>query len=383
MFNLVDYGTSPVRKAATAVRYGEFRAKRLRKIEPTGLAAWAIDLAYSIALPGGIGVGIAALAMAALQIDAVDDWVKNNPISPQVITSLSTLVAFIVSLRLGQNLNENAASINAFNDVCGSATNIAIWSRSLVSKDEFQYLTLPDGKGGFYQTTRLGLILASVPFVVKYTYRGRIDIPFETLPIGGDAALLARANDLTTSRDGFTTVSPFTALLMMIGEYVHLLEDRGEIKPGELGALFKQIDALTAAEGKISGSVSFSYPRILRVLLYGVFFAWLALLSLTEIAPSSEWNSLWLVALLSLSSVGLYSMSNRYAVMAACCPFRPLQFAYAHTFVCPWQNPFQIRSKNSTQTPLISIACKQAETAIDGIFSGRGNLKALAPSLVR
>ena len=358
MFGVVDYKPLPLRPsggaANAASRYGEFRAQRLRKLEPTSASAWLIDLAWSVALPASLGVGIATLAMAVLQIDAVDDWVKDNPISPQVSTSLSTLVAFIISLRLGQNLTENAASINAFNDVCGSVINIAVWSRSLVSRDEFQYLTLPDGKSGVYQTTRLGLILASVPYVVKMTYRGVLDIPFEHLPVAGDPALLARAEQLTTPKDGFVAVSPFTALLMLIAEYVHTLEDSGEIKGGELGTLFKQIDALTAAEGKISGSVTFSYPQILRVLLYGVFFAWLTLLSVTDIAPNSGWNSLWLVGFMSLSSVGLYSMSNRYA------------------------NPFQIRSKNSTQTPLIGMACKQAEVAIDGVMARRGQLQAPA-----
>jgi len=72
-------------------------------------------------------------------------------------------------------------------------------------------------------------------------------------------------------------------------------------------------------------------------LLYSVFCAWLGLLSLTQLAPESGWHSLWLGGIISTSSVGLYSMSNRYA------------------------NPFMIRSKDSTQTPLIAIAARQTE----------------------
>lgn len=236
-----------------------------------------------------------------------------------------------------QNLTENATSIEAFNDVCGSVINIAVWSRSLVSKGEFTYVKLPDGtRNGVYETTRFGLILASMAYVVKYTFRGMLDIPFEELPVGGDAKLLARANELTTSTDGRATVSPFTALLMMIGEYIHNLEVRGEIQPSELVTLFKQIDALTQAEGKIASSVSFSYPRVLRVLLYSVFCAWLGLLSLTQIAPESGWHSLWLSGLLSLSSIGLYSMSNRYAVRTPHDPLGPaLSRSRSSTRVCP------------------------------------------------
>lgn len=347
---------------ATASRYGEYRAERLRKLQPTSLTAWATDLLWSVAFPTVFGVGIAACTTGLLQIEAVDDWVKQTPISPTVAASLSTLVAFIISLRLGQNLTENSRSIEAFNDVCGAglrtplplpsrdparqhaptpavfaAINIAVWSRSLVSKEEFQDVTLPDGRGGVYQTTRLGLLLASFPYAVQFTYRGQADIPFERLPLGGDAALLARAEELTSSDDGFVGVSPFTALLMQLSEYIHNLEDRGEIQPSELGTLFAQIDALTAAEGKIASSVTFAYPRILRALLYGVFASWLFLLSLTEIAPASGWHSLWLVGLLSDATIGLYAMSNRYA------------------------NPFRIRSKDSTQTPLIGLAAKETE----------------------
>ena len=254
--------------------YGEYRAKRLRKAQPTSAKAWVIDLLWSIAVPASLGVAIAAIAMGLLEVDDVDDWVRNTPISSQVVTSLSTLVALIVSLRLSQNLTENATSIEAFNDVCGSVINIAVWSRSLVSKGEFTYVTLPNGTGGTYSTTRFALILASMPYVVKFTFRGRLDIPFEELPIGGDAKLLARAHELTASTDGLATVSPFTALLMMIGkratepptlnrcsnptpapcagEYIHQLEVKGEIKPSELGTLFKQIDSLVRVRVRVS-----------------------------------------------------------------------------------------------------------------------------------
>ena len=127
-------------------------------------------------------------------------------------------------------------------------------------------------------------------------------------------------------------------------------QDRGEIQASELGTLFAQINALTAAEGLIASSVTFSYPRILRVMLYAVFVLWLGLLSLTEIGPTVGYYSLLFVGLLSLSSIGLYSLSNRYA------------------------NPFRIKSEDSTQTPLISIACKETELAIDGIFARHNSL---------
>lgn len=361
MDGLVDYQPLLVREdadAAAASRYGTFRAARLRKLQPTSATAWGIDALWAVAFPASFGVATATLAVALLQIEAIDDWVKSNPISPQVISALSTLVAFIVSLRLGQNLTQNAASITSFGDLCGACVNIAVWARSLVSSSNFEYVTLPDGKGGFYQTSTLGLILASIPFVIKYTFRRTTEIRFEELPVAGDPALLARAKELTTSTDGFAAVSAFTALLMLIGEYVDDLETNGEIKPNELGTLFAQVNALTAAEGVIAGSNTYSNPAILGILLYGVFFSWLFLLSLTDIAPESGFNALWLVGLLALTSVGVYALSNRYA------------------------NPFALRSRNSTQAPIIAVACKETEVAIDGVFARRGRLAPMKANTV-
>jgi len=141
--------------------------------------------------------------------------------------------------------------------------------------------------------------------------------------------------------------------MCQVGEYIDDLEEKDKIKGNEMSTLLGQINALSASEGAISGSVTFSYPQILNWLLYAVFIAWLGLLSLTDIGPASGWNALWYVGLLSLASVGLFALSSRYA------------------------NPFQIRSKNSTQTPLIGIACREAEIAIDSIFAWRGRINAL------
>ncbi len=350
-YRVVPLGPPGLRQTGPVAQYGAFRAQRLRSIQPTSAVAWLTDLLWSVLFPASFGVAIAAAAVGLLEIEGIEEWVRDNPISPQVVSSLSALVTYVVSLRLSQNLGENAQSIRAFNEVCGAVINLAVWSRSLVSRAEFTYLTLPDGRGGLYQTTRFGLILASMPYAVKLTYRGNADdVHFAELPIGGDAQLLTRANALITSWGGFAGVSPFTALIMMIGEYIHELEEADEIKPSELTLLFRQLNALSDAEGKIASSVSFSYPRILRTLLYGVFLVWLFVLSLTEIAPASGWHSLWLVGLLSMSSVGLYAISNRYA------------------------NPFAIRSTDSTQTPLVAIACRETETAIDGVFAFHGRL---------
>jgi len=101
MDGIVDYDPSraPGKRGKFIAGYGEYRAARLRKVQPTGALAWIIDLLWAVAFPVGLGVVISAVAVACLEIDDVSDWVRDNPVSPQVVSSLSTLVAFIVSLR--------------------------------------------------------------------------------------------------------------------------------------------------------------------------------------------------------------------------------------------------------------------------------------------
>ena len=48
-----------------------------------------------------------------------------------------------------------------------------------------------------------------------------------------------------------------------------------------------------------------------------------------------------------------------------------------------YANPFMIRSDQSTQTPLIGIACRACERSVDGIFAPRGGPKALGPAVAR
>lgn len=347
MDRVVDYKPL-LRRGGPASRHGEFRVARLREEEPTRATAYLLDLGISVAAPAGLGVVIAAVAVGLLQLDAVEAWVTDNPFSPQVLAALGTLVSLLVSMRLSSNQSKNAQLINEFGNLSGTCVNLAIWARSLVTSGEFEYLTLPDGRGKFYRTTELGLLLASVPYIVKYTERAG-ELRYEQLPLGGSPALLGRVRELTTPKDGLIAVSGFTAVTMMLGEAFDNLEARGLIKPPELNLFFSQLNALTAAEGAISGSVAYSPPRVLSLLLYATFVAYFAILTVTNIGKDLSWNSLWVVAVLVLTTVGIFALSERY------------------------ENPFKIRSRNSTQRPLVSIAAKQTEMAIDGVmgFGGR------------
>jgi hypothetical protein len=80
----------------------------------------------------------------------------------------------------GTNLGNNAAIIGEFGNISGSILNLAIFMKSQLSSGSqgIEFLTLADGSGGFYTTTRIGLVLSSLCYVVKYNGRGVAVDPF-------------------------------------------------------------------------------------------------------------------------------------------------------------------------------------------------------------
>jgi len=265
-----------------------------------------------------------------------------------LLSALSTMLAFIVSSKLSSNLAKNRDAVGHFGNLAGVCLNIAIWSRSMVTdpNTDFDYLTLADGFGGSYSTTEMGLLLASIPFIVKYTYRGT-SVRYEELPLGSSDSLLRRVLELTNPKNGQVPVSGFVAAIVLIGEKIDGYEARGAIEPPEMATIFAQLGKLTAEEGTIGGGVVYSQPGIITLLLYITFFAYCVLLILSDLGPNNEWNSLWITAVLIMSNLGVYVLSVRYS------------------------NPFRVRTGNSTQRPLIRQTCREMEVAIAGVYSRR------------
>lgn len=323
-----------------------WRFRRLKKSTNVRAMSYILDLVYSLAIPLLTGVVIAVSTMAVLvNVAGAATWIRSNIYSEQVLTALGTMLAFIVSLRLSSNLNKNSAAIGHFGNLAGVCLNLSIWSRSLVtSGKDLNTFTLLDGFGGYYNATEIGSILASIPYIVKYTYRGTA-IRYEELPLGGVASLLPRITQLTQPTDGRTVVSGFTACVMLLGEEIDGWEARGSITGHELATMFAQLSALTNAEGSIGGLVAYSPPNVMSLLLYTSFFAYYVLLIVSDLGPNNEWSSVWIVGVLIVSNVGLYALSNRYS------------------------NPFLIHTGNSTQKPLIAQICRDTETAIAGVYN--------------
>lgn len=330
-----------------------YRAGRLRVKHPNLCQGYFIDICVAIILPSLLGAAIAATSVAVLKnVDGAELWIVENLYSGQVLSSLGTMIVFLVTLRLGDNLARNGKIVGHFGNLTGTCVNMAIWTRSLVSGGNLDYVNYPSGNGGTYKTTEIGLILASIPYVVKYHYR-EVKVHFEMLPIAASPAILARATELITSKDNYVAVGPFLAMVMVLAERFDDLESEGKIKPPELVTIFAQLNALTGEEGSIGGTQGYALPGILTFLLYLIFALYYFLLILSDLGPTNEWQSLWIVGILITTNFGLFSVSNRYA------------------------NPFTVSVKNSTQVPLISDAARGCEVAIDGVFGKRGRIAAL------
>lgn len=329
-----------------------YRAGRLRVKANNFCWAYTLDLASGVIFPALLGVGLAAICVAIVEnVDGAAEWVQKNVYAEQVVSTLGTMLVFLISLRLGSNLAKNSSTIGHFGNLCGVCVNLAIWSRSLVNSDSVSVMLYPAPKGKTYRSTEIGIILASIPYVVKYTYRGE-PVMIEMLPIAGSPALLLRAQGLVEQG-----VAPFLAMVILLGQTFDQLESEGKIKPPELGLFYNQLNLLTGEEGSIGGIDGYSPPGVLNFLMYLLFFIYFTLLCLGDLALNNSWQSLWIVGVLVIGNLGLFQLSQRYS------------------------NPFDVSPSRSTQKPIITDAARGTEIAIDAIFgAARANadgLKAL------
>ena len=326
-----------------ATRAAMMREKRLNKAKNNWLGGIILDLAFG-AGPWVLGVCIAALGFTVLYMEvsgAKDTFELFN--APTAISAISTFASFLLVSKQSANLSNNNSIIGQFGNLSGSLVNICLFLKSQISSGKsVEFLTLADGSGGFYQTTRVGLVCSSVCYVVKYTGRGTKIVP-EGLPLGQDAKLLASYVKYTSPANGSGGMAPFMALVLMIGELVDEFQ-AGE-KPSEYAVLFGQINAVTAAEGSIGGTAGYSGPYVMKYLLYVLFSLYLLLLLMTDLVPNNQYNSIWISGVLAFCTISFYQISERYG------------------------NPMKLRSKMMGQTPLVAATCIGTEVAITSIFA--------------
>jgi len=100
--------------------------------------------------------------------------------------------------------------------------------------------------------------------VLKYSGRGK-PIWAEGLALSQDPRLLAAFKAYTTPTNGSPGLAPFATLILMIGELIDEFQI-GE-RASEYAVIFNQINAITAAEGAISGTNGYSGPYIMDYMV--------------------------------------------------------------------------------------------------------------------
>ena len=326
----------------------QMRRKRLNKPPNHWCQAVTLDLVW------GAGPWLAGTCAVAVGLWLIYEHVDGAPstfaqfTSPVAIAAISTFSAFLLVSKIQENLACNSTIVTEFGKLTGSLINLALWVKSQMvvnDKRAVQMLELPDGSGKTYLTNRIGMTLASVPYVVKYEGRG-VDVVPEGLPLGQDPALVDRFREYTCKGKAGSagSMTPFTALVLVIGEQIDQIQ-RDEAKDSEYAVLFAQLNAVTAAAGTIRAATSYSPPYVLGGLLYALVILYLLLALVGDLIPNNGANAIWIVAVMAFCTIVFYQISDRY-----------------------W-NPMALQSKRSGQKPLISHMCITTELAITAIFS--------------
>ena len=181
-----------------------------------------------------------------------------------------------------------------FGNLSGSLINIALFLKSQISSGKsIEFLTLSDGRGSFFQTTRLALACSSVMYIVKYSGRGVQIVP-QGLPLAQDPRLLNSYVKYISPSNGSPGMDSFSATMLIICELIDEFQV-GE-RPSEYAVLFGQVNAVTAAQGAIMGTSGYAGPYLLKYMLYSLYSLYLMLLLVTDLVPNNEWNSIWLIA---------------------------------------------------------------------------------------
>jgi len=325
------------------------RRERLNKESNNVPLAIFYDVLYG-AVPWLVGVAaVTSILFAIHEADADAQRIFPQLNAPVAIGTVSTFAAFLLVSKINANLACNRTVIAEFGNLTGALVNLAVWVRSQRNTKGWSVAPIrplandSTSPPTYYETTRLALVLASAPYIVKYNGRGVKVIP-ELLPLGQDQSLVDIFKKYITRSNSTERMSDFTAIVLMISEQIDDIQ--APIKKGsEYSVLFAQLNAVTAAEASITGTAGYQPPYILDAMLYIVFVLFLLLMVIGDLIPSNRGNAVWLAGVVVLCTAVFFQISDRY-----------------------W-NPMALRSRKSGQAPLVSKACVATEVAIVEIFS--------------
>ena len=319
------------------------RKRRLEKEPNNWVLAVVLDLLWGV-LPWVAGTAVATLVLFVIYEndgDAQTIFPRLN--APVAIGTISTFSAFLLVSKIQANLTCNSRIIGEFGNLTGSLINLAIWVRSQnLDGSNLDTLPLLSGFGDKYCTNRLALVLASVPYIVKYNGRHVPVVP-EWLPLGQDKVLVNVFKRLTAKSHGTERMSDFAASILMISEQLDQIH-RQNPKDAEYAAVFAQLNAVTSAEGTIGATAGYVAPYLLDAMNYIVFILFMLLLVISDVIPTNDGNAIWIAPLVALCTVAFFQISDRY-----------------------W-NAMALRSKRCGQPPLVSKMCVATEIAIIDMF---------------
>jgi hypothetical protein len=338
-----SYAAIPIAASDLPAFAAKARAKRLNKQANNWMLGIVLDLVF------GAGPWVLAAALAAAALTAIYKNVENAADTfllfnaPVALAAIATFASFLLVNRQSANLANNNAIIGQFGNLSGALINVCLFVKSQISSGKsVEFLTLSDGLGGYFQTTRIALAASSMIYTIKYSCRG-VPVNGTGLPLGQDARLLAGYNKLVSPANGSPGMAPSAATLLLLSELVDEFQT-GE-KASEYAVLFGQINSITAAEGAILGTSGFAQPYIMKYLLYVLYSLYLLLLLITDLVPQNQYNSTWIVSVLVFCTVSFYQVSERYS------------------------NPCKLRTRTAGQKPFIPQTCRDTEIAITSIFA--------------
>ena len=344
-----------MKKDFTPEGLAKARTRRLEKEPNNWVLAVVLDLLWGV-LPWVAGTAVAtAVLFAIYENDADAQTIFPRLNAPVAIGTISTFSAFLLVSKIQANLTCNSRIIGEFGNLTGSLINLAIWVRSQrlggYNLDTITPLS-GFGKRGHnntyqetYATNRLALVLASVPYIVKYNGRHVAVVP-EWLPMGQDpkGTLVDVFKRLTCKGNGTERMSDFAAAVLMISEQLDQLLATKGTKDAEYAAVFAQLNAATAAEGTIGATAGYVAPYLLDAMNYIVFVLFMLLLVISDVIPTNDGNAIWIAPLVALCTAAFFQISDRY-----------------------W-NAMALRSKRCGQPPLVSRMCVATEVAIIDMF---------------
>lgn len=325
------------------------RRRRLQKESNNWVLAIVLDLLWGV-LPWVAGTAVATAVLFAIhENDADAQTIFPRLNAPVAIGTISTFSAFLLVSKIQANLTCNSRIIGEFGNLTGSLINLAIWVRSQrLTGYNLNTITPLSGFGQQYETyatNRLALVLASIPYIVKYNGRHVAVVP-EWLPMGQDpkGTLVDVFKRLTCKGNGTERMSDFAAAILMVSEQLDQLLAAKGTKDAEYAAVFAQLNAATAAEGTIGATAGYVAPYLLDAMNYIVFVLFMLLLVISDVIPTNDGNAIWIAPLVALCTAAFFQISDRY-----------------------W-NAMALRSKRCGQPPLVSKMCVATEVTIVDMF---------------